>query len=149
MAKKKRRLHNIDKDTWTNTAKEQPYLMPGTDEYEEYQRDLKFNDPFCPDDEMHAELEESNVQKREDREDHINDIISPVTSRRKYINESQKRAQFGTVKADAIRRAKLTDTFVDDKKANNASIDQLDDIVYNDGVTSDDFVEDALPEYEP
>lgn len=148
MAKRKKRLHNIDKDTWDNTAKEQPYLMPGTDEYEEYQRDLKSNDPFCPDDEMHVALEESNVQKREDREDHINDIINPVTSRRKYISESQKRAQFGIMKAEAIRKAKLTDTLADDVKAKNASIGQLDDIVYDDGITSDDFVEDALPEYE-
>lgn len=151
MARKNRRKrrygNNNEKATWENTAKEQPYLMPGTAEYVEYQEDLKDHDPFRPNDEWHDKLE----QKTEDHSLRLmqkaEEAKRPDVKKRKYTSQIMKEAQFAQVKKAAKSMAEHTETKADDRKAARMDVEDTEDLVYNDGVTSDDYLPKALSKY--
>lgn len=150
MAKKKRQvLPNHEKSTRENTAKEQPYLMPGTAEYEEYQSDLKMHDPFRPDDSFHDNLEKVNenhtdaIEQRNDASDGVDTSIG----KRSYSKRIMKEVQFSRLKSDAAALADKTETPEDDKKVARAGPDFVEDLVYDDGVTQDEFEPKALSKF--
>lgn len=140
-------LHNNMKDKWVNDAKEQPYLMPGTSEYKERQEDLQMHDPFRPDDAWHDKLEESNEDLQEalmlkaDR--HKEQSTQKIKTRRQAI----KASEFEAVKHAAIAEAAKTDTKEDDKRAAGMRQHDLDSLVYDNGVTEEEYLPKALSKY--
>lgn len=146
--KKQMGIPNHVKQTWQNTAKEQPYLMPGTCEYEEYQEDLKEHNPFKPDDEVHVALEEKNAEHvPEMRKKEV--VPEPrQEGKNNYRRHIMKETQFREVKRQAIKQAKKTETLEDDKKAKRAMPKDLENLVYDNGVTQDDFLPKALRKYQ-
>ena len=145
----KRRKSNIDVDTWQDDAKEQPYLMPGTKEYEEYQRDLKEHDPFKEDDLAHIKFEEHNEAHSELLREKTKESITEPTSKRKYRNVMAKTTQVRELRKEAMERALKTETKVDDEKAKSRRLPEgVDKIIQNDGVTQDEFIPKALRKYE-
>lgn len=149
MAKKELKYaYNHEKSTHENTAKEQPYLMPGTPEYEEYQRDLK--EHIKQDDEWHDKLEDHNEnhsERLQNRNDE-SDGLDTNQSKREYQKHIAKESQFGKVKADAVSAALLTKTPDDDERARKAKLKDLEDLIYDNGVTQDNFEQQALLEYD-
>lgn len=149
--KKKQVLYNNDKATWENTAKEQPYLMPGTESYEEYQEDLQMRDPFKPDDEWHNKKEKENAErvvKSTKKYETANKQPNKHEGIRNYNRHMAKEAQFQDVKRQAIKNAKKTETEKDDKKVQRAMPKDLDKLVYDNGVTEDEFLPKALKKYQ-
>lgn len=148
MARKKRKfIPNNDKSTWENTAKEQPYLMPGTVEYQEYQEDLQAHDPFRPDDEWHDKQEEKNEEHPRVMAQKQVNPSTPGASKRKYMNYIAKQVQFDALKAKAKREAAKTEDKSDDKRAAGLTFDKTEDLVYNEGVTPDEYLPKALTKY--
>jgi len=147
MPKKKVKIqHNNNKSTWENTAKEQIYLAPGSPEYEEYKNDLKEHDPFRSDDAFHNKLEATNsdyravlLQKSEQ--------MQPSASHNKAILQQQKKGQFNAIRHKAQHHAEKTETTDDDQRTRSMQLDDLADIVFDDGVTSDDFSPKVLSKY--
>lgn len=150
MAKKKRRRvnHNNEKATWENTSKEQPYLMPGTSAYDEYTSDLKEHNPFRPDDKWHDEREDDVEEYGEALAKKAAGAINPTTSRRKSILQQQKLGLFRNVKRRAVDMASKTEDTNDDKAAKRMLPDDLEDLIYNDGVAQDDFVPESLTDFD-
>lgn len=149
MKKKKNRklLHNNDTSTWSNTAKEQPYLMPGTSTYEEYQEDLQMHDPFRPDDDWHEKQEIKNEDHSQILMEKAEEQKYPPVVKLKATREIAKMSQFKEVKRDAIEIAKETEDEKDDSIAEHMRLKDLDNVVYNDGVTVDEFLPKALSKY--
>lgn len=151
MAKKskKRVLYNNEKSTRENTAKEQPYLMPGTAEYEEYQADLKMHDPFRPDDDFHNDLEEVNESHTDviKQKNDASDGVDTSVGKRSYSKRIMKETQFTRLKSDAATLADKTETPEDDKRVARAGPDFVEDLVYDDGVTQDEFEPRALSKF--
>lgn len=145
---KKRIFHNNEKQTRQNTAKEQPYLMPGTEEYEERQEDLRMHDPFRPDDAWHDKKEQENEEYAERLAVKASEQKERKTSDRKYTWQMGKRDQFLEGKEAAIAQAQLTESLEDDKRAERMLPKGVEDIVYNDGVAEDDYVPAVLRKYE-
>lgn len=133
---------------WENTDKEQISLAMGSAEYKERVRDLQEVSPDRPDDKFHTEREKnlevqaSDVALRNQKMDERND-----TAERKYRNQTSKRVQFDDVKDSAIETAAETETPVDDIKAKRMLPKTLDNIVYDDGVTEDDYLPTVLKKY--
>ena len=97
--------YNNKKDTWENTAKEQPYLMPGTEAYEERQEDLMEHNPFRPDDKWHEQEEKEareiphGMRKRALQQQKV------PGGRFNYQTRIRKDVQFGDVKKNSDRRS--------------------------------------------
>lgn len=151
MAKKqKARPTGTRQDNWQNTAKEQPYLMPGTETYEEYESDLQLHDPFRPDDVVHDKLEQHNEDIVEARteagwEPH-RELNVP---RWKARNKMFKATQIGELREQAVEQAALTDDPEDDEKAKSKRLPAgVRELVENDGVSQDEFLPRALLKYQ-
>lgn len=137
---------NHDKQTWENTTKEQPYLMPGTAEYEERVEDLHAHDPFRPDDKWHEKLEEHD-QGHRDRIS-VRNPKREEEGRRNYRLQTAKKTQFGSVKSAAIEQAKQTPQLDDDEEAKKMKPKSLDSLVYDNGVVPDEFLPKSLRKYQ-
>lgn len=146
--KKRKVLYNHETSTWEDTSKEQPYLMPGTETYEEYQTDLQTHEPFKPDDKWHEQQLQNNVQHKKKLVEKAELQQKPDTGRNKAMLQMRKRVQFDEVKQQAIEAAKETETKKDDEKAARMLPKSLDTLVYDDGVTEDDFLPKALRKYQ-
>lgn len=148
--KKKKMLFNNERSTRENTAKEQPYLMPGTEPYEEYQSDLQMHDPFKPDDKWHDDLEADNAAHAAElqAQEQVRHGLDKVQGKRNYQKQISKTTQFKKVKAAAISNAALTETLDDDKRASGMRLKDVESLVYDNGVTQDDFEKEALDELE-
>lgn len=137
---------NNSKVDWENDTKEQPYLMPGSSEYEEYQNDLHMHDPFRPDDEWHNELEEKNeeqfVPKSEPKE-----APSERVNRWKFIRQQSKASQFDDVKNAATIAAEETESKKDDKRVAHMKKKDLEEIVFDDGVDDEEYVSKTIRKY--
>lgn len=120
---------NNEKSTWENTAKEQPYLMPGTETYEEYEHDLKEHDPFRPDDEFHKNEEEEIVETVTTRRETSNAMIEPTTAQKKALLQRRKR----DVLNERSKEAKATPSKADDAAVANAKRQTI----YNDGIMAE------------
>lgn len=138
---------NNDKATWENTAKEQPYLMPGTVEYQEYQDDLMTHDPFKPDDEWHEDREDENEDYRPAMTEKFQSNNGAPVPQRKHMNLIAKQAMFNVAKSTAVEKASRTKSKKDDKIAAGMDLGDVESLTYNDGVTPDDYVEEVLEEY--
>ena len=137
------------KAVWENTAKEQPYLMPGTPEYEELQEDLKLHDPFRPDDEFHAELEARNEDHPEDLEEG-NEARAAENNgggKHNYEVSIRKHTQFDKLKKEAEAAAVATKTLADDARAHRLTPEQVEAMVYDNGVTESEYVPRAIRKY--
>lgn len=145
MAKIKRKIQrNNRKTNWENDTKEQPYLIPGSAEYEEYKNDLVMHDPFRPDDVWHDELEERNEEVTAPRK---LDEADGNTSRWKSIRQQSKRVRFKEAKKETMDAAALTESKDDDKKAADMKLKDLDEIVFDDGVDSEEYMSKTLRKY--
>lgn len=145
--KKKKFVHNNDRSTWQNEAKEQPYLMPGTVEYQEYQEDLKMHDPFRPDDEWHNEQEQQNENHSEILMAKAEESQKVDNGKRKYMNYMAKEARFKTAKSVAEKAAAKTESTEDDEKVKRMRFKDTESLAYNDGVTPDDYIQEAVDEF--
>lgn len=148
MSKRLIKIKKNNRDNWENTDKTQTSLAMGSPEYRERQRDLYQNSAEKPDDKFHLELEghnevqASDVSEKNRRRDEQND-----TSERKYRNQTAKQVQYNSVKSTAVAMAAATKTPVDDIKAKRMMPKNLESIVYNDGVSEDDYLPSALKKY--
>lgn len=149
MARKKKRqaLYNNEKATWENTAKEQPYLMPGTEEYEERQEDLSLHDPFRPDDSWHEKQEEQNEHHGEALREKADEMRRPEESKRKYRQQMSKMVQYEAARKAAAEATLQTQTQADDMAVREMRLKDLHDVVYDDSVTEDEFVPKVLSKY--
>lgn len=144
MAVTRRKIRkNNKKVNWENDTKEQPYLMPGSPEYEEYQNDLRMHDPFRPDDAWHDELEEHN----EEIQVHTPNPAEQNTSRWKSIRQQSKRVRFETAKKETMKAAALTESQADDKKASKMKLKDLDEMTFDDGVNGEEYVSKTIRKY--
>lgn len=143
-AKRRKGNFNNIKDTRTNTAKEQPYLMPGTDEYEEYVRDLKDHDPFRPDDEFHQEMDDYNEQLPQRLLEKSQNNEDDDGKKQKARREMEKRAVHLTARAKVIREAMMTPGISDDILARMITDDNP--VLHDDSVDADGY-EDALGDF--
>lgn len=149
MAKKKKKqiLFNHEKSTWENTAKEQPYLMPGTAEYEERCEDLQEHDPFRPDDVWHEKEEEENAEHAEElRVQNGRQSVSEV--QRKYLRYMSKEMQAKAAKSAVLAAVEATETLDDDRRAKRALPKELEALEHDDSVTEDDYLPKALRKYQ-
>ena len=139
-AKTKKWMHQFNnaKDTWDNDTKNQTSLDLGSDEYEEYVENLKEHNPFRPDDEMHKNLAEYNVQYAEKLAEKAAMKPEDSTDKKKVRWEMQKRAVSKQVYTNLMRKALGTPEVDDDRRLE--SFDH-DDLIYNDSVTSDSYDE--------
>lgn len=137
------------KAIWENTAKEQPYLMPGTPEYEERQEDLKLHDPFRPDDEFHVQLEERNESHAEDLRDANKEHTEENKGGGKHNYEVsiRKDTQFSQLKKEAAEAARATKTLADDAKAHRLTPEQVEAMVNDNGVTESEYIPKAIRKY--
>lgn len=142
--RKKARPNNMQ-DTWQNTAKEQPYLMPGTAEYEERIEDLKMHDPFRPDDEFHQELEERNedlpqdIALRQPKKDN-------VMAERK-LRERVKDSMYDSIAEKLQNEAAKTETMVDDERVAKLRQKDLEGYVSDNTVLPDDYTGTVMDKY--
>lgn len=139
------RVQNTDKSKWEDTRKEQISLEMGSVEYLERVEDLKLHDPFRPDDEMHAELEERNedlVMKR------MEDLAeNPFAEKEKRLYEiemrrnleREKRSLHAKAVRTAIASAAITETLADDQLARAITTDN--ELLYDPTVKPKDYVE--------
>ena len=128
------------KSEWYNDAKAGgTSLALGSEEYQEYVDDQFENSPEAPDDIDHVILEKHNVrdlnaESREDKQKYE----KTETARRGYRNREFKETQMGSIRERAIKGAAQTESKVDDVRARNLP-KGLDDVLYNDGVTADEY----------
>ena len=128
------------KSEWYNDAKAGgASLALGSDEYKEFVRDQFENSTEKPDDIDHVILEQNNVrdpnaESREDKQKYE----KTETARRGYRNREFKETQMGSIRERAIKGAAQTESKVDDVRARNLP-KGLDDVLYNDGVTADEY----------
>lgn len=149
MAKIKKKVnHNNERSTWENTAKEQPYLMPGTAEYEEYKDDLQEHDPFRPDDAWHSKQEEICENHSENLVKKAEKAIECMPIRQKVIKQRQKTDEINKVRHEINDKCEANATKKDGKKTAKVVPDDLDNLIYDDGVTEDAFLPKALTKYE-
>lgn len=140
---KRKVLRNNGPSTWQNTDREQPYLMPGTAEYEERVADLKEHSPAAPDDEFHEALEERNedvpedMKARQPQEDNYG-------KERRY-RERVKEGMYESVSERLQREAAMTETTADDELAAALRPKDLKDYTTDPTVLPDDY-EDAVLE---
>lgn len=146
-----RTIHKLKgnrRDTHQNTDKEQFSLAMGSEEYQARQKDLFENSTKKEDDAFHEKLEDSNevqakdVRDRRQKSDEQNDVAE-----RKYRLEEKKRTEFKDAKRQAQRFASKTETKEDDKAARRMSPKGLENIVYDDGLSEDDYLPSALSKY--
>lgn len=128
------------KSEWYNDAKAGgTSLALGSDEYKEFVRDQFENSTEKPDDINHVILEQNNVrdpnaESREDKQKYE----KTETARRGYRNREFKETQMGSIRKRAMKGAAQTESKVDDVRARNLP-KGLDDVLYNDGVTADEY----------
>ena len=139
--------NNNEKQTWQDESKEQISLAMGTPEYREYQEDLMEHDPFRPNDEWHEELEQSYDELVDDRREQSEEHLAPDVKRRKYSAQLKKTLLFEDVKRKAMQAAQQTETLADDKEAAKLDVEDTEGLVYNDGVTGEDYVNKTLAKY--
>lgn len=144
---RRRASSNNVKDTWQNTAKEQPYLMPGTSTYEERQEDLQLHDPFRPDDDFHQKLEKENAGHSVELAEKGNKAHEHQGGKHNYQQYIRKEAKFAGVKSAAEDAARRTETVLDDRSVQRMSPDGLENLEYNNGVSEDDYLPKALQKY--
>lgn len=140
----------LKKEKWEDTRKEQISLEMGSSEYLERVEDLKLHDPFRPDDEMHAVLEEYNedlVLKGMEKEAENpyasdDDRILEIEQRRNL--EREKRSLHAKAVRTAIASAAITETLADDQLARAITTDN--ELLYDPTVKPRDYVR-KLDEY--
>ena len=137
--------HTNDND---NDSREQPYLMPGAPAYEQRQEDLQMHDPFRPDDEWHNEREVMNqshaslMQKK-----HEKSKGNSPTGNLQYRHRMAKEDQYKEVKHEAMDLALTTETKEDDKIAESINRRGLEDLVFDEGISEDEYVPAAIKKY--
>lgn len=142
MARIRKVSRNNDKATWENTAKEQPYLMPGTAEYEERVEDLQSHSPQQPDDEFHVVLEERNEAVPEVLQGMHPKTDQVGTERR--LRERVKEGMYESVSERLQREASLTPTTVDDELAASLRPKDLSDYTSDPTVMPDEYEDSVL-----
>lgn len=131
---------NRQKATWDPSEdKSQMSLAQGSSEYKAYTEDLANNDPSKVDDEFHAELEESNVDAREEMFEDTAESIDEGVERRKYRMQQMKRGMIPGIAKAARKAARMTPDKADDRKAAKIRLDREPAIrtIYDDGVPAD------------
>lgn len=139
----------VDAGAWANENKEQASLEQGSDEYEEYVKDLVKNIPSKnPDDEFHKELSTHNAQlvtKDYDRADTNPESTPeaeavPVSKLNTVVSAIKRSIHWGAMGSvfDVTRR---TESLADDEAAR--SISTNNSAVYNMGVSLENY-DDAL-----
>lgn len=131
---------NRQKATWDPSEdKGQMSLAQGSEEYEEYIEDKKANDPSRPEDAFHHELEEHNVESRNEMQRRAAENVNETVERRKYRMQEAKRDMIPGIAKAAQEAAKQTPTKADDKRAAAIRLDRepARGAIYNDGVSAD------------
>lgn len=150
MARKKNvKLDTSGSDTHQNTAKEQPYLMPGTSEYRERCEDLQMHDPFKPDDEFHKKLEEHNENHTENIavKNKSSDSFGKNMGKRGYAHRMAKLSEAKSVMSAAMSRAERTESKDDDNRVKRRGDDLMEKLSYDEGVTDDEMLPKALRKF--
>lgn len=123
-----------------DTRKEQPYLMPGSPEYEEYVRDLKSRPQFkeeTPTEVYEKELEERALEQAAQKQvEAEEDVQNTKTWRQKRIRT--KDDWVGAIQEAMMREAKKTPETDDDRYAEGFRKEKTPDI-YNDAKSEDDL----------
>lgn len=143
--KRKKARPNNGRDTWQNTAKEQPYLMPGTAEYEERVEDLKMHDPFRPDDEFHKEMEEKNEDYKSDLAERHHKRDEVETQR--HIRTRAKEGMYDSVAEKLQEEAAKTETMVDDERVAKLREKSVQDVTTDYSVLPDDYAGVVMDKY--
>lgn len=135
---------NNEKSTWENTAKEQPYLMPGTEEYEERVRDLQSHNPE-QDDEFHEKLEAHNesvpVVLKE------RSTVKDVEGTNRRWRERVKEGMYETVSERLQREAAMTETPDDDRMVASLKKSDFEDYTSDPTVFPDDYEAAVLKDF--
>ncbi len=140
-------MSNNVHDTWQNTAKEQPYLMPGTSAYEERQEDLQLHDPFRPDDVFHDKLERENVEHSRELAEKAGKAHEHQGGTHNYQQYIRKETQYAQAKHTAEDEARRTATQSDDCRVKRMSPEGVENLEYDNGVAEDDYLPRALQKY--
>lgn len=142
------KLRGNRKDTNENSDKEQISLAMGSQEYKERQKDLFENSARKEDDAFHVELEQRNELQASDKQAVVDkQREKTAVSVRKYRLEQKKRSEFKDIKHRGAQLASLTETKRDDRAVARMTPKGLEDIVYNEGVSEDEYLPSALSRY--
>lgn len=139
MAKKRKKskvYYNSGTDTWSDDAREQLSLIPGTSTYENYIESRKEASVDEPDDEFHEELEIHNEDYRENQIEKEKDIEVHNVGKRKYRRYMSKDVQ----SKDTI---KIAENGLD----RHVSKHDLNDELFDDGVSGDVYKKEVLRDY--
>jgi hypothetical protein len=150
--RRRRFARNDSVDTWSDDNRTQISLEQGSDEYEEYVEDLKLQDPFRPDDDMHTELEEHNaelVTKLYNQADKVELSAEDPNEGRGYIkekivSEAVKRSVHANAVRSALKAASKTDKISDDELAQAITTDNP--FLYNPAVAINEY-DDRIVDY--
>lgn len=128
----------------TDERKEQPYLMPGTAEYEERKADLLLHEPFKPSDKTYEDLKKYNVDIQQEKRE-VRNEPEPKEKERvtRYSRQMLKRSLGAKLRNKAIKQAELTPQLDDDKRARKMP-HLMESQIYNDGLGVDEYINRGL-----
>lgn len=143
LADRRRVSVNTEKSTWENTAKEQPYLMPGTEEYEERVRDLQSHKQ--QDDAFHDKLEQHNeslpvvLSDRQTKKD--------VEGTNRRWRERVKEGMYASISEKLQREAAMTETLADDKMVASLKASDFEGYTSDPTVFPDEYEDLVLDDF--
>lgn len=154
MARRKRAVkvyYNSDTDTWTNDSHEEPYLMPGTEAYEAYQKTLAENSASQKDDEFHEKLEDRNEDLRKEQLakeaslDHAYEVANRKFRRR--MSKERQNKEIQNIVSDGLGSGIDISGGVLTKVGVHGVDTSNQDELYDDGIDADHYKKAVISEY--